>query len=148
MKNLLFVFGAVLLISNVNGQSILTEKEKYKVKRLPSNKGYEAIVPLVCGDSETNKDVTIWYGLDSLSAETADTMYQLVTLFSLNNKSKYLCKNAYSWKPSQFTIMHNNQENIIRAFVKGSAENAYGSRGEVNFYYRWKNGQFEQFKGQ
>lgn len=155
MKNLLLIFSAILLIGSVSGQSILSEnvkykvgqsilseKVKYKVKRLPTNKGYQATVSLVCGDKETNKNVAVMYALDSLSAKTADTMYQLVTLFSLNAQSKYKCKNTYSWKPSQFTIMHNNQENTISAIVRGSAENAYGSRGEVTFYYRWENGEF------
>jgi hypothetical protein len=142
MKKTLLLLIAIAFSAITYSQSVITEKTKYKVKRISTNKGYEAIVPLVWGDKKTNENVTVVYAIDSLSKFTADTIYKIQTLYTLNAQSKYQCKNPYSWRPSTITIMHDKEKNTISVIVKGSAENAYGSRGDVTFFYNRENGEY------
>jgi len=141
MKKILFLLGAFVFGSVAYSQSILTEKEKYEVVWSQSTIGYEANVPLLCGDGETKKSVKVYYRkIDSLNNQTADSLYQISLLILLNEKAKNKCKNTYSWKPS--TIRISNGKLGISAIVEGSAENTYGSRGVVEVYFKRKNGEF------
>ena len=56
MKNSFLLLGAFIIHNIVYSQSILTEKTKYHVQRMASNKGYEALFPMVCGDGITKKN--------------------------------------------------------------------------------------------
>jgi hypothetical protein len=145
MKKVILSFLAIAFSSIAYSQSILSDKATYKVKRLQTNKGYEATVPLNWGDKKTLENVSVVYAVDSLEKLTADTLYDIKTLWQLNSQSKYKCKNPYSWRPSSITIMHNTETNKVSVIVRGSAENAYGSRGEVTFYYNRKDTEFISF---
>jgi len=140
MFRILFLMVFLACINNASSQSILKEKVKYKVKRLESNLGYEAYVPLKCGDNQTIKNIRIIVAVDSLKTKTADSMYLISTIESLNILAKYHCKNSFSWQPIEISIMYSNGE--ISALAEGSAENSFGSRGNVNTVLKWKNGQF------
>jgi hypothetical protein len=141
MKKILFLLSAFVFTSVAYSQSILTDKTKYQVRRLATNKGYEAVVPLVCGDGETKKNVKVFYAIDSVSKKTADTLYQLSTLMVLNVQAKFKCKNTFSWQPSEISILNSNESGTVVIF-KGSAENSYGSRNAVTVYFKRKNGEF------
>ncbi len=145
MKKVILSFLAIAFSCIAYSQSVLAEKTTYKIQRLSSNKGYEALVPLNWGDKKTLENVRIIYAIDSLTKHTADTLYDIKTLWQLNSQSKYKCKNPYSWRPSSITIMHNTETNKVSVIVSGSAENAYGSRGEVTFYYNRKDTEFISF---
>ena len=141
MKNLFFSLSSFVFSSVTYSQSILTEKSKYEVVWSESTIGYEANVPLLCGDGETKKNVKVYYRkIDSLNSQTADSLYQILLLTTLNEKAKSKCKNTYSWKPT--TIRISNGKLGISAIVEGSAENTYGSRGVVEVYFKRKNGVF------
>lgn len=138
MKKAIFI---VLLITSSllsKSQSILSDTIKYQVKK---NQSYvEAQVPMKCGDNETIKSVQVIIYIDKMDKMQVDSMLNLSTIEILNIKAKYKCKNTYSWKPTKISIL--GREGTISAIVKGSAENAYGSRGEATSYFNWKNGEF------
>ena len=141
MKKILFLLTVLVFSSVAYSQSVLNDKTKYQVRRLATNKGYEAVVPLVCGDGETKKDVKVYYLLDSVNNNTADSLYDLATLMVLNVQAKYKCKNTFSWQPIEITIAKSPKFGFIVVF-KGSAENSYGSRGFVDVYFKRQNGVF------
>jgi hypothetical protein len=139
MKNTILIIALLICGLNSLGQSILKDKTKFQVKTI-STGGYEAVLPLKCGDDETIKNTPIVIFTQQIEKSKIDTMLLVSTFQVLNVMSKYKCKNKFSWKPTKFTILGN--EGKISAIVKGSAENAYGSRGEVTFYFNWENGEF------
>lgn len=139
MKNTIILLALTICGLNSFAQSILKDKTKFQVKAI-STGGYEAVLPLKCGDDETIKNTPVLIYTDKMEQSKIDTMLMVSTFMVLNVKSKYKCKNKFSWKPSKFTILGGDGK--ISAVVKGSAENAYGSRGEVTFYFNWENGGF------
>lgn len=139
MKNIVFFLGTFLINSLVYSQSILTDKAKYQVHRLAT--GYEAVLPLVCGDGTTKKNVKIMYAIDSVSTKTADTLYLKYTLMLLNAQAKYKCANTFSWQPSEITILYSTATGVS-AIIRGSAENSYGSRNSITIYFKRENGAF------
>lgn len=138
MKKILTLITFTFLAFNSIGQSILTDTTKFQVK-VTSN-GYQAILPLECGDGETIKNTPITISFGKTEASINEEIFQVLTFQKLNLLSKYKCKNKFSWKPSKILIYQLNGE--IRGTVTGSAENAYGSRGEVSNFFKLENGEF------
>ncbi len=141
MKKILTLIAFTFLAFNSFGQSFLTDTTKFQVKVLSI--GYEAVLPLQCGDGETIKNTPVAFLLAKTAASLNEKMLQIPTYQKLNILAKYNCKNKFSWKPSKITIYQLSSS--ITAMVEGSAENAYGSRGEVTYNFILKNGEFVRF---
>ncbi|MEY4860373.1 MAG: hypothetical protein RL059_72 [Bacteroidota bacterium] len=142
MKNSFLLLGAFIIHNIVYSQSILTEKTKYHVQRMASNKGYEALFPMVCGDGITKKNVEIIYGIDNVSQKTADTLYLVSTLLQLNSQAKLKCIDTFSWEPTKITIV-NTKTRGIAAIVRGINLNSDKISTSVDFYFiRKENGIF------
>lgn len=143
MKNFIILLALTLLAFKTVGQSILTDSTKFQVKVLANGMGFQAVIPLECGDGETIKKTPIFIYLGKLEKSLNEKMLMVSTFEMLNVMSKLNCKNKLSWKPSKLSIFQINGK--ISANAEGSAENSYGSRGEVTFNYLWKNGEFVNF---
>jgi len=101
-----------------------------------------AVIPLQNGDRETYKNVELTLIADDLNKNDITKLLELSTYINLNYKAKERCKNSYSWKPSKIFIHKDNIEDRITVSVIGSAENIYGSRGEVIFIFEYVEGMF------
>ena len=141
MKKILTLIAFTFLAFNSFGQSILTDTTKFQVKVLSN--GYKAVLPLECGDGETIKNTPVAFLLAKTEASLNEEMLQVLTYQKINILAKYNCKNTFSWKPSKITIYQLSTSTT--AMVEGSAENAYGSRGEVTYNFILKNGEFVRF---
>ena len=141
MIKILTLIAFTFLAFNSFGQSILTDTSKFHVKVLSN--GYEAVLPLQCGDGETIKNTPIAFLLAKTAASLNEEMLQVLSYQKLNILAKYNCKNTFSWKPSKITIYQLSSSTTAK--VEGSAENAYGSRGEVTHSFILKNGEFVNY---
>lgn len=143
MKNTLLTVLMISLSLLIKAQPILKDpnyKVKYKVKT--TDKYIESIVSLQCGD-KTNKDVKFTIYTEKLQKSKIDSLYDYGQAVFMNYLTELKCKNKFSWKPTNISIMVTSRGEIS-ATMDGSAENTYGSRGSVTNYFTWEEGMFKE----